>query len=274
MGRIKYYWDGDRKGRAETAKKRTLDMTHKYKEEIAYARKNSHIYTGNTRVPHPLYRENMPVYLWNIGSVEAIFKARKTFGKGSICVLNFASYKNPGGGFLQGSRAQEECLCQSSYLYNVLREFPSYYEWNNKHLNKAMYENRAIFSPHIMFEQGEDQEFVNVITCAAPNLTPNKKYGYGITAEENSKILESRIKFVLDIAAREQVDTLILGAFGCGVFGQDATEVITLFNKYLASERKNFKQVIYAIPDSIHGDNYQKAIKVFKELEKKKEKAE
>ena len=29
MDRIKYYWDGDRKGRAETAKKRTLDMAHK-----------------------------------------------------------------------------------------------------------------------------------------------------------------------------------------------------------------------------------------------------
>lgn len=274
MGKIKYYWDGNRQGRAETAKKRTLDMAHKYKEDITYAKKNSHVYTGNTYVPHPLYRENMPVYLWDVGSVEAIFKARKTFGKGTICVLNFASYKNPGGGFLQGSRAQEECLCQNSYLYNVLIEFDYYYDWNNKHLNKAMYENRAIFSPHIMFEQGDDQEFINVITCAAPNLTPNKKYGYGITAEENSKILESRIKFVLDIAAREGVDTLILGAFGCGVFGQDATEVITLFNKYLADERKNFKQVIYAIPDSVHGDNYQKAVEVFKELEKKKEKAE
>lgn len=272
MGRIKYYWDGDRKGRAETAKKRTLDMAHKYKKDIEYAKKNSHIYTGNVNISCPLGPENMPVFLWDVGSVEAIFKARKAFGKGSICVLNFASYKNPGGGFLQGSRAQEECLCQSSYLYNVLREFPSYYEWNNKHLNKAMYENRAIFSPYIMFEQGDDKEYCSVITCAAPNLTPNKKYGYGITAEENSKILESRIKFVLDIAAREKVDTLILGAFGCGVFGQDATEVITLFNKYLMDERKNFKRVIYAIPNSMHGDNYQKAVKIFKELEKKKEK--
>lgn len=274
MSRIKYYWDGDRKGRAETAKKRTLDMAHKYKKDIEYAKKNSHIYTGNVNISCPWSPENMPVFLWDVGSVEAIFKARKTFGKGSICVLNFASYKNPGGCFLQGSRAQEECLCQSSYLYNVLREFPSYYEWNNKHLNKAMYENRAIFSPYIIFEQGDDKEYCSVITCAAPNLTPSKKYGYGITAEENSKILESRIKFVLDIAAREKVDTLILGAFGCGVFGQDATEVITLFNKYLMDERKNFKRVIYAIPNSKHGDNYQKAVKVFKELEKKKEKVE
>lgn len=269
MGRIKYYWDGDRKGRAETAKKRTLNMAYKYKKDIEYAKKNSHIYTGNTSVPCPWHPENMPVFLWDIGSVEAIFKAKETFGKGNICVLNFASYKNPGGGFLQGSRAQEECLCQSSYLYNVLREFPSYYEWNNKHLNKAMYENRAIFSPYIMFEQGDDQEYCSVITCAAPNLTPSKKYGYGITAEENSKILENRIKFVLDIAAREKVDILILGAFGCGVFGQDATEVANIFMKCISNSHKYFKKVIFAIPNNVHSENFNKFYDVLIEYERK-----
>ena len=40
--------------------------------------------------------------------------------KESICALNFASYKNPGGKFMDGSSAQEECLCHESILYEVL----------------------------------------------------------------------------------------------------------------------------------------------------------
>ena len=53
-----------------------------------------------------------------------------------IGVLNFASFKEPGGKFLDGSSAQEECLCHASFLYNVLYKFQdSYYNINKQHLN-------------------------------------------------------------------------------------------------------------------------------------------
>jgi uncharacterized protein (TIGR02452 family) len=124
-----------------------------------------------------------------------------------------------------------------------------------------------LYTPDVYFKYDDDNEtFCDVITCAAPNITPSRKYGWGITNEENSAALDSRIKFVLDIAADNEVETLILGAFGCGVFGQDATEVISIFKKHLETTHKNcFKNVIFAIPNDGRSDNYNKAYKILKE---------
>ena len=268
---ISYYWK-NKKGRAELADRHTKEMEKDFHAEIQEAVEHSTIYSENsefvsTNITAP--ERVMAAELVAEDSVAAIMDS----AQGKTAVLNFASYKEPGGGFMAGSRAQEESLCHESFLYNVLRQFQYYYDWNNQHKNLGLYLNRAIYTPNVRFERDGQVKYCDVITCAAPNYSVGKKYG-NVDSATNSKYLDSRIKFVLSIAAEQGVDTLILGAFGCGVFGQDATEVITLFNKYLANERKNFKQVIYAIPDSIHGDNYQKAVKVFKELEKKKEKAE
>ena len=94
-----------------------------------------------------------------------------------------------------------------------------------------------------------------------------------MTDEENLAALDSRIHFVLDIAAENQVDTLILGAFGCGVFGQDAEDVCRIFVKYLTSSHRCFKKVIFAIPNDVHSENYDKFFKVLtEEKEKRNEK--
>ncbi len=72
-------------------------------------------------------------------------------GTEKLAVLNFASYRHAGGGFLNGSMAQEEAICHASFLYNVLREFLGYYEWNEANYNMGLYMNRAIYSPNVFF---------------------------------------------------------------------------------------------------------------------------
>ena len=66
-------------------------------------------------------------------------------------ILNFADYLTPGGGYLNGSGAQEEVLCHESNLYSVLTNFTDFYQWNREHINYHLYQNRAIYSPNIVF---------------------------------------------------------------------------------------------------------------------------
>lgn len=256
---ISYYWK-NKKGRAELAAIHTAEMEKDFHTEIQEAVKNSTIYSEDSEfVPTNIIASEraMAAELVAEDSVAAIMDS----AQGKTAVLNFASYKEPGGGFMVGSRAQEESLCHESFLYNVLRQFQYYYDWNNQHKNLGLYLNRAIYTPNVRFERDGQVEYCDVITCAAPNYSVGKKYG-NVDSAINSKYLDSRIKFVLSIAAEQGVDTIILGAFGCGVFSQDATEVMEIFKKYLSTEFKCFDKVIFAIPSDVYSENYTKAYNV------------
>ena len=124
---------------------------------------------------------------------------------------------------------------------------------NNKEKNKALYLNRALYSPDVIFENDGTIFKCDVITCAAPNKSAAKQY-CNISDEENSIALKSRIGYVLDIAADNNVEILILGGYGCGVFGQNPTEVATIFKEYLETTHQCFKKVIFAIPEGRDGN--------------------
>lgn len=262
MANINTYFK-NKQARMEQAEKHTLEMVKNYSGLIMTCAIDSRVYSMSFNPEQPKGIEcDTEFTLVDKDSVTAIIERPLNE---IVAVLNFASYKNPGGKFIEGSSAQEESLCHASFLYNVLASASMYYEWNNEHKNRGLYENRAIYSPDVLFQKGKDKRDCDVITCAAPNIAPSRKYNWGVTDEENTKALKSRIKFVLDIAADQKRETLILGAFGCGVFGQDAEEVANVFMDYLTTTHKMFKKVIFAIPKGFHTENYDKFEKVFKE---------
>lgn len=254
------YWE-NKQEKAEKAVKHTKIMEELHGEEIEKCIAGSQIYSEAVNLAFP-ENGNIPrIIMAKVDTVSAILR----YTDDKTAVLNFASYKNPGGMFLQGSKAQEECLCHESFLYNVLSAFnDTYYSWNRKNLNKALYLNRAIYSPDVLFERIEAAEnnegkpvnvHCDVITCAAPNITAAAKV-CGVDATENEKALESRIRFILDIAEANKVETLILGAFGCGVFGQNPEMVGHYFSSFLHSRRYRFKKVIFAVIPG--NENYDK----------------
>ena len=203
------------------AREHTKEMQESFPEEISECIEKSLIYGGPDLTPKESTENSQPRFMFlNTDTVSALKYIK------NATLLNFASYKNPGGRFYDGSKAQEEMLCHASFLYNVLRNFSGYYKWNAEHKNKALYADRAIFTPNVRF--GEVK--ANIITCAAPNFGPALKYG-NATAEENSKALKERIEFIKKIAEDNDVESLVLGAFGCGVFKQNPTEVATLIKE-------------------------------------------
>lgn len=256
---IKEYWT-DKEKRAEQARKHTEEMLSKYSDDINKSVEKTKIYSTGFQCNKILNEKTTEIIIEDADMVSA---GKEYHSKGKTALLNFASYKNPGGMFINGSKAQEECLCHASYLYNVLKEFQSdFYDWNNKHKNKALYLNRGLYSPDILFQYGEVLFHCDVITCAAPNKSAAQKY-QNVSDKENTEVLKSRIKFTLDMAKDNNVDTLILGAYGCGVFGQDPTEVAEIFKECLQTTHKNcFSKVVFAIPKS-KNHNLEAFCKVF-----------
>lgn len=220
----KYYWD-NKNGRAKLAKEHTEEMAKKYKKEIDACVKETKIYTMSS-LQKELAEPKLGMLKMRVVEMDSVSGAFESY-YGRTAILNFASYKFPGGGFLAGSRAQEECLCHESFLYNVLREFEeSYYEKNRGELNRALYKHKALYSPNVVFEHNNEVCSFDVITCASPNFSTAEKF---VTREENNKVMRQRIRFVLDIAKKNNVDTLVLGAWGCGVFRQDPEFVAKCF---------------------------------------------
>lgn len=251
MAYIAEYFDG-KEQRAKKAQTWTQKMAKQYPAAIKRSVAETITYSENHCFHDYGARKGMEIFIEDMDSVSAIKREARiieTENTGQrLAVLNFSSYKHPGGMFLKGSKAQEECLCHESFLYNVLRDKPEFYMWNNEHKNKALYLNRALYTPLVVFGGIENGKLCDVITCAAPNKSAAQKY-QNVTDKENSKFLTERIKFVLDVARENKVDVLILGAYGCGVFGQNPREVASIFKHYLDTTYKCFDKVIFAIPD-------------------------
>lgn len=250
---------------AKIAKAHAEEMAKKYDANIEMSILNSKIYLEDFTKDYSQDTPpgNIPIIrLIKTDTISCIKVANKYITKEikgynppKICLLNFASFKNPGGRFIDGSMAQEEAICHATNLYNILsdkRITDKFYTPNLKSLNKALYKNRAIYTPNVVTlvpnnAGGKSVVTVDVLTCAAPNYNAAHKY-QNISREECNEVIDSRIKYILDILDDNKVDIAILGAFGCGVFGNDPKFVAETFQKYIKSFDYHMKWCLFAVP--------------------------
>lgn len=207
---------------------------------------------------------------------DTTFHSASAFARGDdkVAVLNFANAYTPGGGVREGARAQEECLCRSSNLYAALTLpylMKNYYKWNSVNTGD-MGTHAVIYSPGVtVFKSDEDIPVnlgewfrVDVITCAAPYYDVNKKHP--VTEERLQQVFHDRIRNILEVAAANDVDVLILGAFGCGAFNNPPQLVAETFRQLLVGKGygRFFKRIVFAIKKNDEmNTNYQAFLSVF-----------
>lgn len=235
--------------RAEKAQKHFADIQKRLDIETTASAAQSIIYGPNMPERTPARRQPYIEGSIELVPLDSVSCAFEKPCEGKTAILNFASYKNPGGFFLGGSAAQEEALCHESNLYPILLHFDtSYYAENRKKLNRAMYTDRAIYSPLVVFEHNGERKEIDVITCAAPNFRAAHRY-QNVQAPENEEIFRQRIRFMFHVAELNGVDTLIAGAWGCGVFGQHPGITCRLMMNELVYDKFQIKKVYFAIPN-------------------------
>lgn len=185
-----------------------------------------------------------------------------------IGVLNFASAKNPGGGFLNGALAQEESIAVGSGLYDTQLKNEKYY-LENRNCKTMMYTDYMIYSPEVVFIRDESLNLLESPVAANIITAPAVNYGQVILKKEDTelakKVMKIRMRKVLALFAEKKNKNLILGAYGCGVFRNDPNLISDYWKELLYEENfvSYFDNIVFAVFDN---SKDQKCFRAFKKL--------
>ncbi|MFD2329099.1 TIGR02452 family protein [Cohnella sp. GCM10020058] len=189
----------------------------------------------------------------NAATVKAILNWAQS-GKAHVGVLNFASAKNPGGGFLNGAMAQEESLAASSGLYGTQLRHEAFYK-ANRACGSMMYTHHAIYSPDVVFFRDEKFNLLAEPVTASVLTLPAVNYGQVVLKGEDTelalRVMKERMRIALALFAKNGDKNLILGAYGCGVFRNDPVQVAGWWKALLVEEGYGslFEQISFAVLD-------------------------
>ncbi|RKI71823.1 TIGR02452 family protein [bacterium 1xD42-67] len=188
------------------------------------------------------------------GTVDAIFRLS---GGARLCpelgVLNFASAKNPGGGFLNGSVAQEECLafCSDLYQTQTTGQGPRYYEINRA-VRDPVYTDTMLIGDVTFFRTSGFSLTAAPVTCpaiTAPAVNMGIVVRNGDSVDRAKQVMKGRMEKILALFAGWGCTRLVLGAYGCGVFRNDPEDVARSWQELLEGSGwgRLFEQVSFSI---------------------------
>ncbi|MFV0330776.1 MAG: TIGR02452 family protein [Dysgonomonas sp.] len=230
----------------ESVKKATLYIPEYFDKRLSYIEKE---------ISERDFQTNITVK--NCTAMEAAAELLSQGGKTGC--LNFASAKNPGGGFLGGAQAQEESLARASALYPTqMKYFKELYEYNRAQ-NTYLYSDYMIYSPDVIFFKDDRDDLLakpyvlDILTSPAVNIGAMIQNNRLDEKDKAEQTMMSRMDKLLSIFVSQEVDNLILGAWGCGVFRNQPEDVAHYFAHYLLNDGKYakcFKNIIFAVFDT------------------------
>lgn len=201
-------------------------------------------------------------------STKRTYEAASAYKGRKVCVHNFASVTNPGGGVTKGSSAQEECLCRCSTLYFNLNTSDMWAGFYSPHRNAQdpLHNDDCIYTPKVTVFKTDTAEprlmpeadwyQVNVITCAAPNLRlmPSNAMNSGdgvkqvkLADKDLYNLHVKRLSRIMDIAVAGGNEVVILGAFGCGAFENNPEGVASASKEVVSKYLDCFETIEFAI---------------------------
>ena len=258
--------------------------TDKYlSDSVVKAKKNTQVFWEDD---YPVFDQRISydteITVSKSRSFEAAMMLNKQMPDNKIAVMNFANAFHAGGGVINGSSAQEECLCRTSTLYPLLyrRSLRDSFYKHHHDLNTLKASDALIYTEGVVICKTdedlpkrmpkEDLVSVDVITVAAPDLRTTSNIHAALVGNgafmNDAELFGYHVKraiHVLTCAAAKNADVLVLGAFGCGAFENNPEVVARAYKVALDEFPKVFKRIEFAVYCSPNDDtNYQ----VFKEI--------
>ncbi|WP_297700146.1 TIGR02452 family protein [uncultured Fibrobacter sp.] len=201
-------------------------------------------------------------------SKKRTFEAAEAYAGTKVAVLNFASASSPGGGVEEGAGAQEESLCRCSTLFDCLstKKMAELFYKPHRRNRTPLHNDDCIYTPGVTVfktdtvfpELRDESEWfdVDVITCAAPNLRYCSRSGdryvdnfseITVSDAELKQLHKQRLRRILDLAVMNKVESVVLGAFGCGAFRNDPRIVAEATVETIADYRYAFRNIEFAV---------------------------
>lgn len=168
-------------------------------------------------------------------------------GKGKTAIVDPASFSRPGGAYEDGAFGPEQILCSDSNLYLVLQGMKErYYDANKGFARGQLFTDRAMYLPDVAFSRNGSLKFADVIAVAEPlreRALENHR-----SEQECNNALADRIETLLRIAAANECETLIMGAFATGRLGYDPEQVIGLIRGWIDAHPGAIGRIVFAVP--------------------------
>jgi len=265
--------------------KRGTYLTHDITQQVKFTNDNTKFFSADSTElsgwsTATLYKSERPsdISLLEISTLEgAKLLLDRVSGSAHprVGILNFASAKNPGGGFLGGSRAQEESIARSSTLFPSLMTDTAqvYYKSHRRDPKSGLYSHAMIFSPSVFIIKSDHGDYidpyeVDVVTSPAVNAGVARGSGKVEDAEIDA-VMRERMSRILFLFERQGIRNIVLGSFGTGAFKNDVGMVARIWADLLLGEEAKFGQAFDNVVFAILGkETFQKFQEVFGERER------
>lgn len=249
-------------------KKYTIDgKTVDISEQIANCVEGTILYkpdeSFDSQIQRPSEKRRGHITITNETTIHAAIRLIKELiiPQEEVVALNFASARTPGGGFLRGTRTQEESLCRQSSLYASINQakVQEMYKYNAT-LVGPLYSDYMIYTPKAVIFRDDNLQYLpepvltSIITSPAANLRFMREED---TIDDVHASMTQRIRKIIQIAILNNNKSIILGAFGCGYFANEPNDVSNYFHKVLIEENyiDFFDEVVFAICKSKHNSD-------------------
>ena len=238
---------------------RKLSKT-KYKEETERLINDTKVYSNLSPLADSDKKSDIAIL--NGGTLEVSNLLSKYY---KVAALNFADGKKPGGWPEYGCLTQEENICRCSNMYEALisdKCNKEYYQVNRNNDRDGLCTDTVIYLPNVTIFKDDCDYLVlespfkyDIITCPAPSchLYPNQALF----------IYDRRIEQIVLSAIKNNVECLVLGAWGCGAFRQDKILIARSFIAILNMYSGYFKSIVFAMKKTPGWNQKESAYNVF-----------